>query len=183
MNHICLTVYLFLNWSVPIMARRILLSHCVLVVLLATAHAVRCAPEERNHDWTVLMAVQPGEKLLIKFKDGKKLKGEFRSVSENTLALSHDGETASFDKLDIQEIRLGHGRSFKKPILIGALVGAGAGAGLGAAASASDNGDWFDFKPSQTIPVGAAVGAIFGTATGAVIGLVRGQGELIYRAP
>ena len=165
------------------MTRRILLFHCVLIVLLAIPSTVRGAPEEPNNDWTVLKAIQSGEKLLVKLKDGKKVKGEMRSVSDNSLVLSHDGETTSFDKLDVQEIRLGHGRSFKKPILIGALVGAGAGAGLGTAASASDNGDWFDFKPSETVPIGAAVGAIFGTATGAVIGLVRGRGELIYRAP
>jgi hypothetical protein len=71
----------------------------------------------------------------------------------------------------------------KRPILIGAAIGAGAGAGLGAAASASDNGEWIDFKPSQTVPIGAAVGAIFGTAIGAFIGLIRLQGGLIYRAP
>ena len=57
------------------------------------------------------------------------------------------------------------------------------GLGLGGIAAASDNdGQWFDVKASDAVPIGAAVGAIVGTIIGLTIGLFPRRGDLIYRA-
>lgn len=156
--------------------------HYVLIALLAMPTFVQAEEDSANHDWAVLQAFQPGEKLFVKLEQNRKVKGALRDVSENMLVLSDGDQIINLDRQNILEVRLGHGRSLKKPIMLGALIGAGAGAGLGGAVAASDNGEWFDVKASQGIPIVAAVGAIFGTVVGTVVGLFRGQGELIYKA-
>lgn len=161
------------------MTERILVIPCVLIALLGVPRAVCGAEDVSGYDWTVLKALQPQEKLFVKLKDNRKVKGMFHSVTDNRLVLSNGDETADYGRQDILEIRLGHGRSLKKPILIGMLIGTGAGAGLGGAAAAADSGYLND---GFLIPAGAAIGAIFGTAIGAVVGLLRGQGDLIFKA-
>jgi len=161
------------------MTGRILIIPCILIALLGVPPTVCGAEGESGYGWAALKAVQPQEKLFVKLKDDRKVKGMFHSATDSILVLSNGDETAGYGRQDILEIRLGHGRSLKKSILIGTLIGAGAGAGLGGAAAASDTGYKND---GFLIPVGAAVGAIFGTAIGTVVGLLRGQGELIYKA-
>ena len=164
------------------MKRKIKPIHYVLIILLTMSTVVQSAEEGPNHDWAVIVAVQQGEKLFLKLKDGRKIKGKLNTVSETMISLSDGNQTTQWGRQDILEIRLGYGRSMKKSILIGALIGTGAGAVLGGAAAASDNGEWFDVKASQGIPIGAAVGAIVGSAVGAVVGLFGRQGDLIYQA-
>lgn len=166
------------------MRRRIPVIHFVLITLLAMpTFTWSRATEEPNQGWAVLKAVQPGETLHVKLKDGKRIKGMLNSVSETRLIVTDEDQTTGFDRGDILEIRLSRGRSLKKPILTGAAIGAGAGIGLGGIAAASDNdGQWFDVKASDAVPIGAAVGAIVGTIIGLTIGLFPRRGDLIYKA-
>jgi small nuclear ribonucleoprotein (snRNP)-like protein len=166
------------------MRRKILAINYVLITILAIQPTMAWsrAAKEPSHDWVLLMAARPGEKLYVGFKDGGKVNGTLYSVSETMLVLLTDNQTARFNRQDIQEIRLARRRSLKKSILVGALIGTGAGAVLGGAAAASDNGEWFDVKASQGIPIGAAVGAIFGTVIGLSIGFLPRRGVLIYKA-
>ena len=157
--------------------------HYTMILLLALHVNVRADPGNAGSDWAVLQALDAGEKLFVKLADDRKVSGTLVSASENILVLSVGNRTADYSRQEVSEIRLGRGRSLKKPILLGAIIGAGGGAGLGGAAAAGDNGEFLDVKAHQGIPVGAAVGAVVGTAVGAVVGLLRGQGELIYRAP
>lgn len=157
--------------------------HSVLIVLLAMPVMVRADAENAVGDWTVLQSLQRGEKLSVKLMDDRKASGSLTDVSEDMLVLSIGRKTVIYSKKEVVEIRLGPGRSLKKPILLGALIGAGGGAALGGAAAANDKGQFFDVKAGQAIPIGAAVGAAFGTAVGAVVGLFRDRGELIYRIP
>jgi small nuclear ribonucleoprotein (snRNP)-like protein len=144
--------------------RRIPAIHYLLITLLAMPTIVWSRTEdEPNHGWSLLMAVQAGERLHVKLQDGRKVDGKLNSVSETMLVLSADSQTTGFNRHDILEIRLGRGRSVKKSILVGALIGTGAGAGLGGAAAASDNGEWF------------------GTLIGLAIGFMPRQGDLIYK--
>ena len=166
------------------MRRKIPAISCVLITILAIQPAMvwSGAAKESSPDWALVMAVRPGEKLNVKLEDGRKINGALNSVSETALVLSADNHTASFNRQDIREIRLARGRSLKRSTLIGTLVGTGAGAALGGAAAASDNGTWFDIKASQGIPIGAAVGAVFGTLIGLGVGFLPRQGHLIYKA-
>ena len=161
------------------MRNKVPVLHLILVSLLAIPAFVHAGTDNEGHDWAVLTAVQPGEKLFVKLKNGEKIKGVLQSVNDSTLAISNDDENVHYGRQDILEVRLGHGRSIRRSILFGTLIGAGAGAGLGGAAAAADSGYPND---GWLIPAGAAVGAIFGTAVGAVVSLFRGPGDLIYRA-
>ena len=165
------------------MSRKILLINLLLITSLAIQPTIAWSRtvEEPSPGWALVMAVKPGEKLSVKLDDGSKVNGTVNSVSETMLALSVDNQTKDFNRQNIKEIRLARGRSLKKSILMGTLIGAGAGAGLGGAAAASDNGEWFDIKASQGIPIGAAVGAVFGTLIGLGIGFLPRQGHLIYK--
>lgn len=164
------------------MKRRIPVIHFVLIVLLTvpTVSWSRSA-NDSNHDWALLMAIQPGEVLVVKMKDGKKHRGALIRASEELIVLSRDNQTTDLSRQDIYTIRLKPGRSLKKPILIGTLVGTGVGIALGAAVAA-DDGSWLDFKASETIPVGAVVGAVVGTIIGLVVGLFPRQGDIVYQA-
>jgi small nuclear ribonucleoprotein (snRNP)-like protein len=154
----------------------------LLIVMLAMPVGARSGEEAHNNDWSVLSVLQPGEKLFVKMKDDKKVKGILKSVSDEMLVLSHNNQDESIDREDILEIRLGHGRSLKKSILIGALVGTGSGAVFGGIVTATDDPEWISITTSDGIAIGAVVGAVLGTAVGAVIGLFRRQGDLIYKA-
>jgi len=165
------------------MKMRLPVIHYVLIALLAMPVMVRADGENAVGDWAVLQSLQTGEKLSVKLTDDRKASGSLMDVSEDMLVLSVGRGTVSYSKQEVFEIRLGPGRSLKKPILLGALIGAGGGAALGGAVAAGDDGQFFDIKAHESIPIGAAVGAVFGTAIGAVVGLFRGRGELIYRTP
>jgi hypothetical protein len=176
-------------WRVDIkeatsMSRKISTTIYALITILAIQPTMAWSPaaEKTGHDWAVLMAIRPGEKLYVKLEDGSRANGILNSVSETMLVLSDDNQTTVFGRQDIQEIRLARGRSLKKSILMGTLIGTGAGAGLGGAAAASDNGKGIDVKASEGIPIGAAVGAIFGALIGLGIGFLPRQGDLIYKA-
>lgn len=162
------------------MRNKIPVFHLLLISLLAIPTFIHAGTDNENHDWAVLKAVQPGDKIFVKLKNGEKIKGVFQGVNDSTLEISNDDESVNCARQEVLEVRLGHGRSIKKSILLGTLIGTGTGAGLGGALAAADSGYPND---GWLIPAGAAVGAIFGTAVGAVVSLFRGQGDLVYRAP
>lgn len=169
------------------MTRRIPIIHYALIALLAMPTAAFSTEKELIHDWAAVMAVQPGVKLFIKLKDGKKVKGMLNSTYEKMLFLSHNNQIEGIERQDILEIRLDSGRSRKELILTmtasGAVGGVIVGAASGALVAASERDSSFDSKKIKTIGIGTAVGAIAGTVLGFFMGLFRNQGDLIYRAP
>ena len=86
--------------------------------------------------WAGVERVPPGEKLVVKLKDGKKLKGRLVSVSDTGITLSRKNETMDLDRDRVQQIfRLMH-KSARKAMLIG--VGVGLAIGAGATAGVCD---------------------------------------------
>ena len=86
--------------------------------------------------WAGVERVPPGEKLVVKLKDGKKLKGRLVSVSDTGITLSRKNATMDLDRDRVQQIfRLMH-KSARKAMLIG--VGVGLAIGAGATAGVCD---------------------------------------------
>ena len=54
--------------------------------------------------WAGVERVPPGEKLVVKLKDGKKLKGRLASVSDTALTLSRGKKTLNFDREQISQV-------------------------------------------------------------------------------
>jgi len=156
------------------------ITSCILIFLLAVPSLVWGADDEASDNWSVLKVIQPQEKLFIKLRDHRKVKGKFNSVTDNMIFISEGDKNTGYGRQDILEVRLGHGRSLKKSILTGTLIGTGAGGGLGIATAAGENGfiddKWF-------VVGGVIIGAIIGTTVGTVAGLFRDRGPLIYKAP
>lgn len=165
------------------MPRTISAISCSLAILLAMPPVVYGQVlREPTHDWATLMTLHPGEQLYVTLTDGKKVEGKLISISETTLALSGGNKTTDLNSVDILRIYRKAGRSFKKPVLIGALVGGAAGSVVGIAAGSCKPHDFLCFDRSITIPVGAGVGTIVGILTGVTIGVFHHRKALIYEA-
>ena len=117
--------------------------------------------------WAGVERVPPGEKLLVKLKDGKKLKGRLRSVSDTGLTLSRRNKTVDVDRERVQQIfRLMH-KSARKAT----LIGVGAGLAVAAAVTAGlcegeDNNTCWGLGMLLFGGPGAGIGALAGWGIG-----------------
>ena len=127
--------------------------------------------------WAGVERVPPGEKLLVKLKDGTKLKGRLRSVSDTGLSLSRRNKTMDVDRERVQQIF----RLMPKSATKSALIGAGAGAAGGAAIGAVAGRDWV-IKTAASVPIGATLFGVIGSVVGYAVGKARQKRVLIYDA-
>jgi hypothetical protein len=114
--------------------------------------------------------------LNVKLKDGKKVEGRLRSVSDTTLTLDRGNRTSDFDRNSIARVQRyvsnSVGKSIGKSTAIGAGVGFGAGAGLGLAA-----GQYEDIETASLVGIFGAIGAGLGAAIGAIAGAASATGR------
>jgi hypothetical protein len=153
---------------------------CALAVtlVLVTVGPTAFAQQARG-DWTAVQSLPADEKISIKLKTGKKVRGEFLSATDNELTITRKGKGESFAKDTIALIeRLERKAEKGKYALIGAGIGTAAGAGIGVAkaASASDDGRTYTV-------VGVAMGAGFGALGGLLFGQAKQKHVLIYQSP
>jgi hypothetical protein len=136
------------------------------------------------NDWSRLAAIESGNKLTIKLKNGKKVDGKLSSVSDTGLTLSVKDKPVELKRDDIRMVHLVKPPSTTKWTLLGMGVGAGAGAALGAVGRANDNDAGFDFdKLDNAIHAGLVVaGAGAGAITGFFVGRTRRKKVLIYES-
>ena len=127
--------------------------------------------------WAGVERVPPGEKLLVKLKDGKKLKGRLASVSDTGLTLSRKNKTMDVDREKVQQIF----RLMPKSATKSALIGAGAGAAGGSAIGAVAGRDAF-IKTAASVPIGATLFGGIGGVGGYAVGKARRKRVLIYDA-
>lgn len=143
------------------------LSISLVLLLLLSQASVAFAQRAALSDWAAVQQLKTNEKLLVKQKDGKELKGEMIEATDTTLTIDRKGKPISIARADVRQVSVIEGKAQKgKWALIGAGIGAGAGAGIGAAkysANVDDSELW--------IPVGL----MFGAGAGAVSGLLFGQ--------
>ena len=143
------------------------LSISLVLLLLLSQASLAFAQSAALSDWAAVQQLKTNEKLLVKQKDGKELKGEMIEATDMTLTIDRKGKPVSIARADVRQISVIEGKAQKgKWALIGAGIGAGAGAGIGAVKYSPDSDD-----SELWIPVGL----MFGAGAGAVSGLLFGQ--------
>jgi hypothetical protein len=152
-----------------------LLLPCLFLILSLFSQAVLA--QNAKNDWGAAMKINPGSKLAIKTKSGRKFSGKLSAVTADSIALSTakaPGNDVELKREDIAEIRKKSGaRTAGYAALLGGLGlagGYGIGYGVGEATEAPFAIEY------PVMAVGAAVGAV----VGAIIG---SRGEVVYKAP
>ncbi|MFN2531526.1 MAG: hypothetical protein ABR555_09540 [Pyrinomonadaceae bacterium] len=135
---------------------------------------------QNTRDWSNLLRVPPGTKLLVKLKTGKDIEGILSAAGDDALTLEVNNIRTIVKADEIKKVfDASKKSSANKPTLIGLAVGAGAGGAIGAAGS--NNNDSFD-KIDHAVTAGLVV---IGAAAGALTGYLLGRGnqrKLIYES-
>ena len=118
--------------------------------------------------WAGVEKVPPGEKLTVKLKDGKKVKGTLSSVSDTGLTLARGNRTTDLERENVLQVYQWVEKRGERHIGVGAMIGAISGGILGFAMFAGDSGPFHD-------PMNETVGAMFlSTMVPAAIGATLG---------
>jgi hypothetical protein len=131
-----------------------------------------------RNDWSAVQALSPGEKIVVRTKDGDRLTGRFDSASDILLNFTHDGRKVSLTRESIQRVQINRGKSHAKGALFGAAIGAGAGFTAGAIVYFPARDDIV----GTTVPGATALGLAIGAGIGAALGKGN-KNETIYEAP
>ncbi len=152
------------------------LSLILVLVVLFTQAPIALAQAPSLSDWASVQQLKTNEKLIIKKKDGKEVKGLMIDASDTTLTIDRDGKPLSIARSDVHQVMVSEGKAQKgKWALIGAGIGAGAGAGIGATKYSADRDD-----SEIWIPVGLLFGAGGGAVTGFLFGQSTRKRALVY---
>jgi len=141
----------------------------LLMVLLLSGQSSWAVAQQTatGSDWATVQRIGTDEKLVVKRKDGKELKGRMIEATETTLRIDRDGKPFDIPRTDVRQVQVISGKAEKgKWALIGAGVGAGVGTGIGATKYRSDRDDYGIY---------IYMGALIGVGAGAVGGLLFGQ--------
>ena len=65
-----------------------------------------------SSDWSAVTAISPGVKLSIELKDGKKVKGRLRSVSDSMVTLERGNKTNNVSRDSISRVPARYRRRF-----------------------------------------------------------------------
>ncbi len=150
----------------------------LLVVLLFSGQSSWAVAQQAGpaNTWTSVQQIGTDERLVVKRKDGKEVKGRMIEASETTLTIDRDGKPFAIARGDVRRVHVITGKAEKgKWALIGAGIGGAAGSGIGAIKYSSlvDDSELF-------IPIGLALGAGVGAVTGMFIGREKRKRELVY---
>ena len=125
-------------------------------------------------DWSAVQTLSPGEKIVVRLKDGDRLKGSFDSATDTNINFRQDGKQVTLTRESVGRVQVSRGKARLK----GALVGAGLGGGVGTA------GGGYLVARGANVPAlvgGSVLGAAAGAAIGAAIGLGTNY-DTVYEA-
>jgi hypothetical protein len=158
-----------------------------LTLALALAFAFAPAPGVRAQrqsvapalgEWSAVEALAPGEKLVVRTRDGERIAGRFVRATDLLLVIRHDETDMSLARDNVRLVQLNRGKSRLKGTLFGAAIGAGAGFGVGGVL-------YFPYRDDMTgatVPAFTALGAAVGAGLGAA--LAKGNKNVtVYEAP
>ena len=151
----------------------------LIVILLVSGQSSWAVAQTTTSDnWSAVQQIGTDEKLVVKKKDGKEIKGRMIEASETTLRIDRDGKPFDIPRADVRQVHRIEGKAEKgKWALIGAGIGGGVGTGIGAGKYRSDRDDY---------EIYVYMGALIGVGAGAVGGLLFGQSrrnrKLVYTA-
>jgi hypothetical protein len=152
----------------------------ILVLLLLSSHAPLVFSQQTPSlsDWASVKQIKTDERLFVRQKNGKELKGRMIEATDTTLTIDRDGKPLSIARGDVRQVYVVHGKAQKgKWALIGAGIGAGTGAGIGYAKYSPDSDD-----SEIYIPIGLLIGAGSGALGGMLFGQTTRKRELVYAA-
>ncbi|MCA1636522.1 MAG: hypothetical protein LC802_23245, partial [Acidobacteria bacterium] len=150
----------------------------LVVTLAQTTPAALAQGTQTRSDWAALQTLSPGEKIVVKTKDGDRFTGRFESASDILLVFEDDGRKVSLARDSIRRVQLNRGKSRLKGLLFGAAIGGGIGFAVGGALYFPNRGDIV----GTTVPGATALGASIGAGIGAGFGKGN-KNETIYEAP
>lgn len=158
------------------------LAFCLALIIISAQSPVVSAQETNvpSREWAAVAAVAPNERLEVKLKSGKTVKGRVSSVTDARLTLSRGRRMINLDRGEIFRVYRVGGKLSVSPTLIGAGVGAGVGAAAGGVIVAAD--ETGDNEEAAGVALTALVGAGIGALTGFLIGKARHNRVLIYES-
>jgi len=122
---------------------------------------------QTSRDWSVVRALASGETLSVRTKDGKKVDGRLRGVTDTTITIDRDGGSTDVNRDSVEKVYQvvsgSRGKSVAKGAAIGAAIGFGAGAGVGIAA-----GSYEDLDRGELVAILGGIGAAIGAGIGAL---------------
>jgi hypothetical protein len=141
----------------------------LVVFLFAGQSSWAMAQSSSSNNWSAVQQIGTDEKIVVKKKDGKEVKGRMIEASDTTLRIDRDGKPLEISRGDVRHVHVISGKAEKgKWALIGAGIGGAAGTGIGASKYRSDRDDY---------AVYIYMGALIGVGAGAVGGLIFGQSK------
>ena len=150
----------------------------LLVLLLLSSHTPLAFSQQAPSlsDWPSVQQIKTNERVLVRQKNGKEMKGEMIEASDTSLTIDRDGKPFSIARGDVRQVYVVSGTAKKgKWALIGAGIGAGAGAGIGYAKYSPNRDD-----SEIHIPIGLLIGAGSGALGGMLFGQSTRKRELVY---
>jgi hypothetical protein len=160
-------------------------THRLLALGLALAFALAQAPAAAAQtraraadDWSAVQALPPGEKIVVRTKDGDRLTGRFDSASDLLVNFTDGRKKISLTRESVRRVQLDRGNSRVKGMLVGAAIGGGVGFAVGSVL-------YFPYRDDMTgstVPGMTALGLAFGAGIGAAAGKGR-KNETVYEAP
>jgi hypothetical protein len=152
-----------------------------LVFALAPALGVRAQPPrgaQAGRGWSAVEALAPGEKLVVRTRDGERIAGRFVRADDPLLVIRHDETEMALARDNVRLVQLNRGKSRLKGALFGAAIGAGVGFAFGGAVYFPHRDD----IAGVTVPALTGLGAGIGAGIGAA--LAKGnKNETVYEAP
>lgn len=148
----------------------------LLAILLCLGHTTLALAQQPANDWSNVQRLGTNEKLLVRQKNGKELKGEMIEATDTTLTIDRDGKPLSIPRNEVRQVYVTTGKAEKgKWAAIGAGIGAGAGTGIGAV-KYSPHVDDSEIYVGMGLLIGAGAGAIGGM----LFGQSRRSRTLVY---
>lgn len=141
----------------------------LLVFALLSTHAPLASAQQSAsiNNWSAVQQLKTNERLVVKQKNGKEVKGLMIEATDNTLTIDRDGKPVAIPRADVRQVHIVEGKASKgKWALIGAGIGAGTGSGIGYGKYSPDSDD---------SEIYIAMGLLIGAGAGAVGGLLFGQ--------
>ena len=154
------------------------LAHAQGPAALAQTRGAWAQARAASGDWSAVQALSPGQKTVVRTKDGDRLTGRFDSASDLLINFTDGRRKISLTRESVRRVQLDRGNSRGRGILFGMAVGAAAGFGFGSAI-------YFPYRDDMvgaSVPVAAAMGAAIGAGIGAATGKGN-KNETVYEAP
>jgi hypothetical protein len=151
----------------------------ILALLLVSSHApLAFSQQASSNDWTVVQQIKTNEKIVVKQKNGKEIKGSMIEATDTTLTIDRDGKPFNIPRADVRQVSVIEGKAQKgKWALIGAGVGAGVGAAIGRSKYSRDRDD-----SEIWLPIGLMFGAGSGAAGGFLFGMSTRKRVMVFDA-